>query len=346
MNAKKNTKEITIDELAASLLAFRKPEKWKAIWQLTNTFIPYLFLWVVMVMMVKKGAPYWATLIVTFLAAVLLIRIFIFFHDCCHGSFFASRKANRVVGYLTGILAFTSYRNWRSAHLQHHATYGNLDHRGAGDVWTLTVAEYYQLSRRMRLVYRLYRHPLIIFLIGPIYLFFVDQRFSPKNARKLIQRNVLFTNLGLLAILIAAWFTIGIKTYLLIQVPLMIMGGIFGIWLFYIQHQFDGVYWARDEEFDMVKAALQGSSYYKLPRILHWLTGNIGFHHVHHIDPRIPNYQLQACYRDIPALQQVEPLTISQSLRSLNLHLWDEKGRQLISFKTAAGLARQGHLTV
>jgi omega-6 fatty acid desaturase (delta-12 desaturase) len=305
----------------------------KAIWQLINTFIPYIAMWALMIYTVQQGYSYWLTLLLILLTSGFLVRIFIFFHDCGHGSFFASRQANRILGYITGILTFTPFDDWRHAHAIHHATAGDLDRRGVGDVWTMTTEEYRESSKFQRLAYRIYRNPFIMFGIGPVSVFFITQRLPHKGAGKRERQSVWITNAGLLAILLLAHFTIGIQTYLLIQLPLMFIAGSAGIWLFYVQHQYEDVYWARHEEWDPVKSALEGSSYYKLPKVIQWLTGNIGLHHIHHLRPRVPNYNLQQCYDELPAMQDVIPITLRRSLDSLWLKLWDEEQQQMISFR-------------
>jgi omega-6 fatty acid desaturase (delta-12 desaturase) len=313
---------------------YAQPNQGKAIWQLVNTFVPYIGLWVLMVYTVKTGVSYWITLALAVVAAALLVRLFILFHDCGHGSFFSSPRANTALGYITGILTFTPYHSWRRAHARHHATSGNLDRRGVGDVWTMTVEEYRAAPRRTRIAYRLYRNPLIMFGLGPVASFLISQRFPQKGTKRRERNSVLVTDLAILAIIVLASLTIGFWTYLVIQLPIILIGGALGIWLFYVQHQYEGVYWAREEVWDATKAALDGSSYYKLPKVLQWFTGNIGLHHIHHLRPRIPNYNLQQCYDQVPAMQAVRPLTIGQSLKSLRMNLWDEKQQELVSFRS------------
>ena len=292
-----------------------------------------------MVWLVEREYSYFITVAFATVAAALLIRIFIFFHDCTHGSFFASHRANRILGYLTGILTFTPFEEWRHLHLAHHAAAGDLDHRGKGDIWTMTVDEYLAAPRLKRLGYRLARNPLIMLGLGPTAIFLITARFSHRGARKEERLNVLFTNLAILAVILIFSFTIGLRTYLLIQLPIIFISGVIGIWLFYVQHQFEGVYWARQEVWDPLKAALQGSSYYKLPRVLQWFTGSIGLHHIHHIQPRIPNYNLQKCCEAIPELREVHPLTLRRSLKSLWLNLWDEKQQKLVSFRSLKSIS-------
>lgn len=305
----------------------------KACWQLLDTFIPYGVLWALMLYAVREGYPYWITLALAVVAGGILVRIFILFHDCCHGSFFASRRANTILGYISGILLFTPFENWRYAHAVHHATAGDLDRRGLGDIWTMTTDEYLAAPLRRRLAYRIYRNPFILFIPGPVLLFLFLQRFPAKGAKKRERNSVAFTNLAILFVVVLASLTIGLRTYFLIQFPVIVIAGAFGLWLFYVQHQFENVYWARHEIWDPVRVALEGSSYLKLPKILQWFTSNIGLHHIHHARPTIPNYNLQRCYDDVPTFQAAEPLTIRTSLKTACLSLYDEKQKKLISFR-------------
>jgi len=282
----------------------------------------------------QQGLPYWITLTLAVAAGGILVRIFILFHDCSHGSFFESRRANTIVGYVTGILTFTPFEDWRHAHNLHHATAGDLDRRGVGDIWTLTTDEYLASPRPKRWAYRIYRNPFVLFGLGPPLLFLVFQRFSRKGVGKRERKSVLLTNLALLLIVAAATWIIGFKAYLSIQLPIILMGGSLGLWLFYIQHQFEKVYWVPHHSWDPVRVALQGSSYLKLPKMLQWLTANIGLHHVHHIRPSIPNYNLQPCHDEIPAFQAVPGITIWRSLRSLRLGVYDVREKRLVSFRS------------
>jgi omega-6 fatty acid desaturase (delta-12 desaturase) len=307
--------------------------------QLLDTFVPYCVLWALMIHTVQRGYPYWITLVLALVAGGILVRVFILFHDCCHGSFFASRRANTILGYVSGILTFTPYEDWRYAHNIHHATAGDLDRRGVGDIRTMTTAEYLAAPRRRRLAYRIYRNPFVLFGPGAALLFLCFQRFTTKGAGKRERRSVFLTNVALLVIVGTASLTIGLQTYLLIQLPIILIAGSLGLWLFYIQHQFESVYWAHNESWDPMKVALEGSSYFKLPKILQWFSGNIGLHHIHHVRPSIPNYHLQQCYDDMPAFQEVVPLTILTSVKSLRLSLYDEEQKKLISFRSLAALA-------
>jgi len=318
--------------LLKSLAKYQKPDLGKALWQLANTLIPYLLVWFLMIRTIQLGYSYWITLALSVVAAGLMVRVFILFHDCCHTSFFASRRANTLVGYVTGILTFTPYLDWRYSHNVHHACAGDLDRRGVGDIWTMTVDEYLAASRWQQVLYRLVRNPIITFGVGPTFMFLVANRLPRTNRKMRHHVSVLITDLAILAIIVVAALTIGLKTYVLIQLPILLIGGGAGVWLFYIQHQYQGVYWARHDEWDPIKAALNGSSFYKLPRVLQWFTGNIGFHHIHHLRARIPNYNLQRCQEEVPEVQAVKPLGVRESLGSMWLDLWDEDRQRLISF--------------
>lgn len=302
--------------------------------QILTTFIPYIALWVLMAQLMIQGYPYWMVLSVALVQACLNVRIFIIFHDCCHGSYFNSNKVNTIVGYMTGVLTFAPFRQWRSSHNAHHATAGNLDKRGRGDIMTLTVAEYKALPKLKRIKYRAYRNPVTIFLIGPIWNFIFLHRFWRKVDHKQERQSVVITNI-LLAIAVGLMgYTIGFKNYVLIQFPVFYISGIMGIWLFYIQHQFENVYWVDDDEWDPIKAGVIGSSYYNLPQIMHWISGNIGFHHIHHLMPRIPNYNLQQCFREIREMQKINPITLKKSLKSIWLNLFDEESQKLVGFRS------------
>jgi omega-6 fatty acid desaturase (delta-12 desaturase) len=314
-----------------------QPDLQKAIWQLINTFVPFITLWGLMIFTIQNGYSYWITLALVLPTSGLWARIFIFFHDCGHGSFFASRRANRILGYISGIITFTPFEDWTRAHAMHHATAGDLDRRGVGDVWTMTVGEYLSATNWKQLAYRAYRNPFIMFGLGPTIIFLVAQRFPQKGARKRERDSVVITNIAIFAIFTLVTLTIGLRTYLLIQIPLMLIAGAAGVWLFYVQHQYEGVYWARHEDWDPVKAALGGSSYYKLPKVLQWFTGNIGLHHIHHLRPQVPNYNLQKCYDEVPAMQAVEPVTLRSSRNSIRLKLWDEDRGEMISFRKMRG---------
>jgi len=316
----------------------RHPVLRSSLWQLANSVIPYVALWGLMLW--TLDISYWLTLALAVVAAGFLVRIFIIFHDCGHGSFFRSRRANRLTEFVTGVLTLTPYRQWRHKHAMHHATSGDLDRRGTGEIWTLTVQEYLEASAWKRLAYRLARNPLVLFVLAPLYIFAIQQRFPSRVVGRRERMGVHWTNAALLAIVVGMSLTVGLKAYLLIQVPVIILGGTAGIWLFYVQHQFEGVQWDRRADWNYADAALRGSSFYKLPKVLQWFTGNIGFHHIHHLSPAIPNYRLERCHRQTPMFQQVEPVTLRASLKSLSFRLWDEQRRQLVGFGRLRAIRR------
>jgi len=303
-----------------------------ALWQLGNTLIPYLLLLGVMAMTVQAGMSYALTLLLAVPAAAFYARLFIIFHDCTHGSFVSSPRWNRNIGYLCGILTFTSFSDWRRTHSGHHIRAGDLDRRGIGDVWLMTVEEYRSAPLRLRIAYRIYRNPFALFGVGPGYYFLVRNRWPSAGAKKRDMLSVVYTNLGLALILLVAWLTVGLKTYLLVQIPVMLIATTWGVWLFYVQHQFQGVYWARHDAWDPVQVAMQGASFYKLPKLLQWASGNIGYHHLHHARPAIPNYSLPACHAAIPALKEICPLTLFGSLACLRLKLYDEQSGSMVGF--------------
>lgn len=310
---------------------YQHSDTWISIWQLMNSIIPYFVLWYLAYRSLEVS--YLLTLGIAFLAGLFGMRIFIIFHDCGHGSFFKSRRANDIVGIFTGIITFTPYFAWRQAHAVHHATSGDLDRRGTGDIWTLTYDEYKIMPRWKRLSYRLYRNPFIIFVIGPVIDFVILQRLpwvcpSDKPRDK---NSVAWTNLSLLAVAVVMSLLIGWKEYILVQLPIIAMASSIGVWLFYVQHQYENTYWERHEEWDFASAALYGSSYFKLPKVLQWFSGNIGFHHIHHLSPRIPNYKLEDCHNE-NEIFHVQPLTLRASLKAMRIRLWDEDRHKMIGY--------------
>ncbi len=310
---------------------YQSSSRTRSIWQLVNTLVPYFILWYLAYL--SLDVSYLLTLAVSVVAGGFLVRTFIIFHDCGHGSFFSSQNANDIVGLFTGILTFTPYYQWRHSHAIHHASAGDLDRRGVGDVWTATVDEFMAMSRLKRLWYRIYRNPILMFGFGPAVEFLLANRFVTDSDRKRERYSVHITNLALLGIIIAMSQLIGLKAYLLVQLPIILIAGSAGVWLFYVQHQFEDVYWERHDKWDYAMAALKGSSFYKLPKILQWFSGNIGFHHIHHLSPRIPNYKLEQCYKENSLFQQVKPLTLLTSLKSATFRLWDEQNRQLVGYE-------------
>jgi len=284
-------------------------------------------------MYLSLAVSIWLALPLALLAGAFLVRVFIIFHDCGHGSFFPSAKANDILGFITGVITFTPYFHWRWEHAVHHATSGDLDRRGTGDVWTLTVQEYLEASRWKRFAYRLARNPIVLFGLAPFFLFFIKQRFPAAKAARRERHSVAWTNLGVVLLAVGMSWIFGLKSYLLLQLVILMVAGSAGVWLFYVQHQFEGVYWERNGEWDYSTAALKGSSFYKLPKVLQWFSGNIGFHHIHHLSPRIPNYRLEKCHRAEPLFQTVRPVTLISSLKSFTFRLWDERSGKLVGYR-------------
>ncbi len=309
---------------------YQQPSIPRACWQVVNTVVPFIGTWVLMYFSLK------ISLLLTFALAVLagglLIRTFILFHDCCHGSFFKSQAANHMLGRLTGLLTLTPYRHWRWEHTLHHATSGNLNRRGIGDIWTLTVSEYRASPPLKRIAYRVVRNPLVLFGIGPLVLFFFLHRVVSPKAPRREKLSVHWTNLSVALMFAGLIALFGLKAFLLIQTTILLVGGAAGVWLFYVQHQFEDTYWETDPNWDFFMAAVRGSSYYKLPKWLQWFSGNIGFHHIHHLSSRIPNYHLERCHNSEPLFQSVRPMTLRASLKSLGLRLWDEDKRSLVGY--------------
>jgi omega-6 fatty acid desaturase (delta-12 desaturase) len=318
---------------------YQKPSRWRSIFQIVNSIVPYAVLWILMYR--SLVVSYWITLPLAVLASGFLVRVFIIHHDCGHGSFFRSRRANDVIGFITGVLTFTPYHHWRWTHAVHHAGSSDLDRRDLGSVRMMTVQEYLDAPLWKRLAYRLMRNPFVLFVLIPPILFLVLHRFSEGRASRRDRHSVYWTNLAILAVAVLLGFLMGLKAYLEIQLSVMVFTGTAGVWLFYIQHQFEGVYCQRHEEWDYTLAALQGSSYYKLPKILQWFSGNIGFHHIHHLSPRIPNYYLEKCHTEEPLFQRVTPVTLLSSLKSLTFRLWDEPHQRLVGFSYLRTLRRR-----
>ncbi len=305
------------------------PEKWLSIWQIINSVIPFIVLWAVMVASLRVG--YWLTLILSIPTAGFMVRMFIIFHDCCHGSFFKDRSANEITGNMLGLFVLTPFYQWQRDHAIHHATAGDLDRRGTGDVLTLTVKEYIALPWFKKFGYRILRNPLILFTVGSFIDFVILQRFPTSTAGKRERNGVWWTNAAVLAMVIILSRWVGWKEFLLVEIPILLFATSAGVWLFYVQHNFDGTYWVRHEQWEFFKAGFTGSSFYKLPAILNWFTGNIGYHHIHHLSPKIPNYKLPKVYKENPFFQ-IPPLTIPKSLKSLGYRLWDEEQRVLVGF--------------
>ncbi|MBK9129642.1 MAG: fatty acid desaturase [Phycisphaerales bacterium] len=310
---------------------YQQPHAGRATWQLVTTLGSYLAVWFLIYL--TLDVSWWLTVPLALLAGGLLVRVFIIFHDCGHGSFFASRFANDFWGCVTGLLTFTPYYHWRGEHAIHHGATGDLERRGVGDIWTMTVQEYIESSRWKRFSYRLARNPFVLFVLAPVVLFLIVQRFPRKGATKVERHSVWWMNFAALVFVATMSLVFGLVPFILLQLFVMMVAGSAGVWLFYLQHQFEDVYWERSENWDYAAAALQGSSFFKLPRILQWFSGNIGFHHIHHLSPRIPNYNLERCHHSDPMFQEVKPMTLFGSIKSLGLRLWDESSKKLVGWR-------------
>ena len=318
---------------------YQKPSVGRGVWQIVNTLVPYAALWYLMYL--SLSVSWWLTVPLALLAGAFLVRAFIIFHDCGHGSFFKSAAANHILGAITGVLTFTPFYHWRWEHAIHHSSAGDLDRRGTGDVWTLTVQEYLEASRWKRFAYRLARNPVVLFVLAPLFLFVIQQRMPSLKAPARERYSVYWTNLAVGAMAAGLIWIFGLKAWLIIQLIVLMTAGSAGVWLFYVQHQFEGVYWERGGEWDYATAALKGSSFYKLPRVLQWFSGNIGFHHIHHLSPRIPNYHLEKCHRAEPLFQTVKPVTLFSSFKSFTFRLWDEQRRKLVGYRHLRTVRRQ-----
>ena len=307
---------------------YARPDLWRSIWQIVNTLIPYFVLFYLA--MRSLEISFWLTLPLSILTAGFMVRTFIIFHDCGHGSFFKSKTANTWLGRVTGLLTYTPYYRWRHDHAVHHATSGDLDRRGTGDVYTMTVKEYLAAPWWKRAGYRVMRNPIAMFFFGSLLVFVFAQRIPPAKGKRL-QASVWWTNLSLAVMVTLMSLAFGWKAYVTVQLLVIFFGASAGIWLFYVQHNFEEVYWETHSQWDYFKASLQGSSFYKLPAVLNWFTGNIGYHHIHHLGAKIPNYNLPKAYKENPIFH-VKPLTLWSSFKSLTLRLYDEKTRKLVGW--------------
>jgi omega-6 fatty acid desaturase (delta-12 desaturase) len=321
-----------------ALAEYARPRLGRSLLDLATSVVPYLALCVVMYLTLDVSL--WLTLALAIPTGGFLLRTFIVFHDCGHGSFMPTKAANRWVGRFTALLVWQPYANWRHDHAVHHGTAGDLDRRGQGDVPTWTVDEYYEKPWLSRLAYRLFRNPLVMFGIGPVWSLMVGPRFSSLEKRKRLRNSITLTNLTVAAIVTAICVFLGWKTFLLVQIAPAFLAGIAGVWLFYVQHQFEDVYWESHDRWSYSDAALQGSSYLKLPKVLQFFTGNIGLHHVHHLNARIPNYNLQAAHDENEVFHDVPVLTVRQALRCSRLKLWDERSKRLLTFREGRASVR------
>jgi acyl-lipid omega-6 desaturase (Delta-12 desaturase) len=304
---------------------------------LATSVVPYLALTVAMYL--SLDVSLWITLALAVPAAGFLLRTFIVFHDCAHGSFMTTKRGNLWLGRFTGFLVFQPFANWRHNHAVHHGTAGDLDRRGTGDVPTLTVAEYASRGWKQRLGYRLFRNPLVMFGIGPIWSLMIGPRIWSSKQRPRMRHSVILTNLALAVVVGAIFWFVGPGAWLLVQLPTAIIAGTMGVWMFYVQHQFEDVYWESSERWSYDDAALRGSSYLKLPKLLQFFTGNIGLHHVHHLSAKVPNYNLQRAHDQNPVFSDVPVLTVGDGLRAIRLKLIDPQSGRLLTWNEAKALA-------
>jgi omega-6 fatty acid desaturase (delta-12 desaturase) len=319
--------------LRAALAQYAKPSLGRSLLDLATSVVPYLGLSVLMY--AALDVSYLLVLALALPAAGFLLRSYIVFHDCAHGSFLPWKRANPWLGRAVGLLVYESFDKWRHSHAVHHATSGDLDRRGVGDVLTLTVAEYRARPWRQRLAYRLFRNPLVMFGLGPFWALVVQPRLVSRSARPRIRRAVILTNVALLLLVGTLCWLIGWREYLAIWAPPAWLAGAAGVWLFYVQHQFEDAYWESADDWSYADAALRGSSHLKLPKLIQFFTGNIGLHHVHHLSTRIPNYYLQRAHDEIPLFHDVPVLRIREGIRALRLKLWDEERGRLVTFAEA-----------
>jgi omega-6 fatty acid desaturase (delta-12 desaturase) len=321
------------------LRPYGEPRLGRSLLDVATSVVPYLALSAVMYLLLDVS--YLLTLAVGVLASGFLLRTYIIFHDCAHGRFLPSQRATNALGVVMGLVVYSPFHSWRHEHAQHHATSGDLDRRGLGDVETLTVSEYAARRWRGRLAYRLFRNPLVLFGLGPLWSLALEPRLIPMRARPRIRRSHLVTDAALVVLVGGICWAIGWKAYLLVQAPTVLMAGAAGVWLFYVQHQFEDVYWERSSEWSYADAALRGSSHLKLPKVLQFFTGNIGLHHVHHLSPRIPNYNLQRAHDENPFLHDAPTLSLWDGLRAIRLKLYDEDEGRLVTFAEGRARSRQ-----
>ncbi len=320
----------------AELAPYAQPRPWRTALDILTAPVAYLALWPVMVW--ALDVSYWLTLAISVFAAGFLLRTFIVFHDCTHGSMFRSRGANLWLGRGTGLLVLHPFASWRHSHAIHHGSAGDLDRRGAGDVMTMTVKEFREASLRKRWIYAAFRNPLVMFCLGPFWSLVIQPRIPPKGDNRALRNSVRLTNLAIVVAITAVCLLIGWQEFLIIQLPMVLVAGSMGVWLFFVQHQYEDVYWENTESWSYADAALQGSSHLKLPQPLQFFTGNIGLHHVHHLSSRVPNYNLQAANDNVAAFDDVPVLTFRESMRCSRLKLIDERTGRLLTFKQARAL--------
>lgn len=329
--------------LHKSVAPYTKADNKKSYFQLANTLIPLLLLWGLSYASLQVSV--WLTILFSVIGAGFVIRTFIIFHDCTHGSFFHHKRKNDFIGTVTGVITLFPYEKWKREHAIHHASSSNLDKRGVGDIWVMTVDEYVAASKWKRFAYRFYRNPFVMFGLGPLYLLLISNRINRSDARAKERRNTYITNLIVVILYGLMIYFIGWKAFLLVQGIMMYVAAVLGIWLFYIQHTFEDSYFEEDTNWHYVKAAVEGSSYYELPRFLQWLTGNIGFHHVHHLAPRIPNYHLEEAHNTTPPLHHATTITLWTSLDSLKYRLYDPENMEFVTFRDVRHLVKNERMT-
>ncbi|MBF7017597.1 fatty acid desaturase [Staphylococcus durrellii] len=320
-----------LQKLRKSVKPFERNNKKKSTIQIINTLPP---LFILIILSIVTFQIHWSlAMLISIIASCFLVRTFIIFHDCCHGSFFKKQKHNAFLGNITGFLTFFPYQKWRREHLLHHAGSGNLEKRGIGDIWVMTIEEYQNASTFERLKYRIYRNPFVMFFLGPIFLVFISNRLNSKDIKSKERYNTWLNNLSLILIYGMLLYFLGLIIFITVFVPMVFIAGVIGIWLFYIQHTFEDSYFEDASKWNFVKASIEGSSFYKLPKLLQWITGNIGYHHVHHLNPKIPNYQLEKTHTTVVPLHHATTITLIESFASLKYKLYDEKHKYFITFK-------------
>jgi omega-6 fatty acid desaturase (delta-12 desaturase) len=315
------------------LAPYARPHVPRSLLDLATSVVPYIALSAAMYWLL--GISYAFALLLAVPTGGFLLRTYILFHDCAHGSFLPTKRANRLLGRVLALIVWTPFSAWRHSHAVHHATAGDLERRGVGDVPTWTVAEYNAAPRGKRIGYWLFRHPLVMFILGPIWAMLVGPRIVTRSQRPQARRSILWTNVGVAAMVVGFSALIGWQDYLLVWGPPVLLAGSAGVFLFYVQHQFEDAYWESSERWTYDDAALRGSSYLKLPAVLRFFTGNIGFHHVHHLSARIPNYHLPRAHADNPALQSVPVLSLWDGFKAVRLKVWDEQQGRLVTFRDA-----------
>jgi omega-6 fatty acid desaturase (delta-12 desaturase) len=317
----------------AVLGPYRSPVLWKSLWQLASTSVLFIGCWYLAYLSLAVG--WWLTVLLAIPTAMMVMRLFMLQHDCGHGSFFKSKRAATITGTILGVITLVPYTYWRKTHAIHHATSGDLDGRDFGDIDTLTVREYLSRPKLKRFMYRLYRHPLTLLLVGPTWQFIIKHRLPLDIPRswKREWASIHWTNLGLALAVAGMCWLVGWRAFLAVQLPVSLIAGSIGVYLFYVQHQYEDTYWRYREAWNYYASGLEGASHLVMPKLLQWWTANIGLHHIHHIASRIPNYRLQRCFDENPLLQKVTTLTLPQSVRTLWLTLWDEDERKLVGFR-------------